>query len=310
MKVLGINTSHDPSIALCEDGKITQYYEEVRFKKIKYWEPSDQIPFRFECLDKIDISQVDVVAYSIYGPERLKVVNTLQTQLGHPTHYANPRHHHMYHATCSAYFSSFDDAMCIVIDGGGARFNEDYETESIYYINKKQRVLDCKYMHLSDGHKAIVPAEQDYHAMYETLPERFKAIQVNKPVTFSSLPGPGKFFDGICLKFFGSDKVAGKLMGLASYSIDEPKLAPLRDAIDLGKKAQQYLLDTTCHLIERAMSYNQTKNFVLSGGCALNCVNNFKLVKLYPNLNFAICPIGHDGSQAVGAAIYYHDYHK
>lgn len=311
MKVLGINTCHDPSIALCVDGQITQYYEEVRFRKQKRWDPI-QIPdlIKYLCFDKIDMTQVDIVSYSLNAPQTYWIVDKLQEYLKNPVHYANPKHHHLYHAVSGFYFSKFDDAMCIIIDGGGSLFNlntDDYETESLYFIDKK--IIERKYVHFSEGWK-FTSEHEDYYGTVEALYDRLNAIRVNKPITFSSVTGPGMFFDGISKKYLHDGHAAGKLMGLASYSMNEPKLKYLREAIDLGKKAQQYLLDTTICLIERAISYNQTSNIVLSGGCALNCVNNFKLVKMFPMLNFFIDPIAHDGSQAIGAAIYYHDYHR
>ena len=42
----------------------------------------------------------------------------------------------------------------------------------------------------------------------------------------------------------------------------------------------------------------------------MNCLNNFKLVKKYPKLNFFVDPIAHDGGTAIGAALYYENYKK
>ena len=44
------------------------------------------------------------------------------------------------------------------------------------------------------------------------------------------------------------------------------------------------------------------------GGYFLNCSNNFKYVKQFPNLNFFVDPVPHDGGTAIGACIYYENY--
>jgi len=42
----------------------------------------------------------------------------------------------------------------------------------------------------------------------------------------------------------------------------------------------------------------------------LNCSNNFKLVKHFPEYNFFVDPIPYDGGTAVGAAYLYENYKK
>ena len=60
--------------------------------------------------------------------------------------------------------------------------------------------------------------------------------------------------------------------------------------------------------MERAKKYSDCKNIILSGGYHLNCSNNFKIVKKYPEYNFFVDPISYDGGTAVGAAYYYENY--
>jgi len=45
------------------------------------------------------------------------------------------------------------------------------------------------------------------------------------------------------------------------------------------------------------------KNIVLSGGCALNVVNNSSLVEKFPHMNFFIDPIPNDAGQSLGHAL-------
>jgi len=41
----------------------------------------------------------------------------------------------------------------------------------------------------------------------------------------------------------------------------------------------------------------------LSGGYSLNCTNNYKYLQAFPEYQFFVDPIPHDGGTAVGAAL-------
>ena len=75
-------------------------------------------------------------------------------------------------------------------------------------------------------------------------------------------------------------------------------------AADLAKKAQVETRDHTIRLIDKFTKETGEKNVVLSGGYFLNCSNNYEYLKRFPNLNFFIDPIAHDGGTAIGAAKY------
>ena len=96
-------------------------------------------------------------------------------------------------------------------------------------------------------------------------------------------------------------------MGLAAYAgknIDRK----LKEKVEIGRDAQEKTLKECVQLIEKAKKYSSCKNIILTGGYHLNCSNNFKLVKLFPELNFFVDPIPYDGGTAVGAVLYYENY--
>jgi carbamoyltransferase len=74
------------------------------------------------------------------------------------------------------------------------------------------------------------------------------------------------------------------------------------------KEVHEKTFIDTCYLREKAYELKKIKNFVLSGGYFLNCSNNFKYIKKYPEFNFFVDPIPHDGGTAIGACIYYDKY--
>ena len=76
--------------------------------------------------------------------------------------------------------------------------------------------------------------------------------------------------------------------------------------VEIAKNVQEKTFRETCMLIDGVK--NKSNNIVLSGGYFLNCSNNFKYVKKYPNINFFVDPIPHDGGTAIGATVYYDNY--
>jgi len=93
-------------------------------------------------------------------------------------------------------------------------------------------------------------------------------------------------------------------MGLSSYGNSHGE----RDE-DLAKQVQEVTEEYTINLIEKALTLGNTKNIILSGGYALNCVNNYKYTQYFKNVNFFIDPCPHDGGTALGAAVWY-DYYR
>ena len=91
-------------------------------------------------------------------------------------------------------------------------------------------------------------------------------------------------------------------MGLAAYK--NKKCGLPRYILNYAHEAQEETLKDRIALIKKARQYSNCKNIVLSGGYHLNCLNNFKLVKHFPELNFFVDPIPYDGGTAVGVALH------
>ena len=65
MKVLGINTSHNPSICQLTDGKIDFFTDETRFRRDKYFMPREDNCF-FQSIDKLKDKNFDGVLSLIH----------------------------------------------------------------------------------------------------------------------------------------------------------------------------------------------------------------------------------------------------
>lgn len=311
MKILGINISHDFSICVYDNKKIVDLFYEERFIFNKYWEPlsnNKKDLFLLSIFKKINFMP-DLVIYSSYGRasgeiEDDNIILQIQKQLNNPPYYFDKKKHHIYHA-CSAFnYSGFSEAMAIVVDGGGAmpRDVTYQEMQSIFYIDKKN--IFKLFQHLSNLRfiknwcKLTKERSNLLHIEFENGVEYL----------FSSLCTGGQDFIKGCWETNMDDEDAGKLMGLASYAYTDKKYDLNYNYVKIAKEVQEKSFNETCQLIEKAFKYKQIKNFVLSGGYFLNCSNNFKYIKKYPDFNFFVDPIPHDGGTAIGACIYYDNY--
>jgi len=72
----------------------------------------------------------------------------------------------------------------------------------------------------------------------------------------------------------------------------------------LAHKLQEETYKHTCRLIQKTIDVTGKNKIVLSGGYFLNCVNNYKYTKAFPEVEFFVDPIPHDAGTAIGAAKY------
>ena len=96
----------------------------------------------------------------------------------------------------------------------------------------------------------------------------------------------------------------GKVMGMASYG----RLIPnVYNKHTVANMLEHDALDHSIAFIKKAIDMvPDCKNIVLSGGFSLNCTNNYKYLQAFPDHQFFVDPIPHDGGTAVGAAINLH----
>jgi carbamoyltransferase len=315
LNILGINTSHNASIAHYNN-KLISYFEEDRFNKIKNWIPVDLNNCNYKSIDQKIKFKPDIVIYTSYDRSirnyygRLNlitdnlIIEKIQKQLNNPKYFFNPDFHHIYHAICGFYFSKFEEAICIVMDGGGSQsLSVGYqEMDSIYLINKNH--IDLKYQKHSNIRYIVAPK----NIPIGNSKIEFKDKINNVDVVYNSKPNPAYKFGCLSEKIFKDPWCPGKVMGLAAYIKNTNKLN--KTHVRQANKLQKESFDYTVDLINKAKKYSNIKNIVLSGGYFLNCLNNFKYVKKFKNLNFFIDPVAHDGGTAIGACIYYNDYYR
>jgi len=228
--------------------------------------------------------------------------------------------HHLYHAESGYYFSPWykDDepAIAITWDGGGAQPNyKQYpnyqEIESIYFCEGKTKQPKLQWQRLSN-HRAL--GEWKAHGFQNMLencldcPDDAEVIIEGVPTVLTSAPSCGMNFSNLsyALGCDAEGRAAGKVMGMASYAEQPPR----DNVFTRHTVAQQCELESLEHsvkVIQRALDLNPNCNrIVLSGGFSLNCTNNYKYMERFPEVDFFVDPVPHDGGTAIGAALWLH----
>lgn len=94
---------------------------------------------------------------------------------------------------------------------------------------------------------------------------------------------------------------------IRSNNIDTSLKSPSFDfyvCASLAYKLQVETFKQTCRLIQKTIDLTGKKKIVLSGGYFMNCVNNYKYVREFPDVDFFVDPMPHDAGTSIGAAKY------
>lgn len=329
MKILGVNLSHDGSVCVLDNGELVFYQEEERITHNKH--TTGVINSFAKAIELHDPKHIVFVGAFPYDFKPKDFFASLMMACGKYKHFiGNPdydiywmKDHHLAHAYISYYNSGFEDAGILIADGAGQAFTDHKnlyrESESIYGVDlkwgiqTKHKNLITQLSSSEYGKKSIERSTMQYFSLCsERLPTEYPYTIY--PSSFSL----GKLFSAIGIKIFNGYHNAGKVMGLSAYGTDNPdhprafidgvanpKIldAGLSDA-DLAYRVQHDSYDVAVNLIKQTIEMSGSKNICLSGGYFLNCVNNYKYLKEFPDVNFYVEPNSADSGTAIGAAMW------
>ena len=132
-----------------------------------------------------------------------------------------------------------------------------------------------------------------YGRFDERMDDLFIGDRANKNMIIPSYPA-GAFIDAGRYKFFMYPEESKDWHKDSSLVQDQFK----NIAWTVQDKTQKLVGD----LVEKAIDTTGEKNVVLAGGYALNCVANYYLRKRFPDINFYVDPVAHDGGTSIGLA--------
>jgi len=227
--------------------------------------------------------------------------------------------HHEAHANLAFYNSGFDESLVLVVDGGGEGVvcgqQVGKTSESIYYMDyDKTHYIHQRSLSIgtrAEGEKWGVLTNDHFETKVMTDRDTYGRL--------FTLASTVAVKDG-----FG----AGKLMGLAPYGKDNPDVPDAFETLyprtefrhwlkinkekikkgkippeDVAFRVQNQSTDAIIEYIDMTLKLMPTKNLCLCGGFFYNVVNNYKILKAFPDINFYFEPIAGDQGVAIGAAM-------
>mgnify|MGYP001193300275 FL=1 len=257
--------------------------------------------------------------------------------------------HHLNHAVKAMYSSNMDKALILVADGRGSNYildngKQGHEVFSVYFASIEHG-FNCLYKRLQttrEGHKAKVMANEIYGfdfitdaitlqgfenfdvdhrpvsgAFYSRMTNHlgFKTNDEGKLMGLQAYGKPNKKIQDILLKddlFFYRDKYSKNI----NFTVNVEKYPELYYHKNVGYKQIHYDLayesqkQFEYQMVEILNAYaNKTKNIIITGGCGLNVVFNYRLKKALPkDINLYVDPLCGDEGNSIGAAITYAKY--
>ena len=335
----GVNLSHDGAICqVNEHGEIDWFVEEERYSRVKYQDfPLTIVPFvnYNKEINPIQISTLYEFWDKTCSKEAAHKFTTLVKKFYNRQNCNNQKNvyydlyweHHLYHAACGFYNSGFKESAVLVVDGMGNYINENYhEVETIYTLSYPNvaRVF----------HQNVIPSFMSSgDHLYGKYPLGIGAIysSISEYLGFGQL-GCGKLMglsaygeeDKNIKPFFNNGELDSSQFyrtkhGIAFIPYEYVKFdskiplteshPKIKNICNLAHRVQKDFEEYMINLILFTLHITKSKNLVLTGGCALNCVANYKYLEFLPkDVNLYIEPISSDAGTAIGLAKlqYYH----
>jgi len=223
-------------------------------------------------------------------------------------------HHHLCHQYSSYLLSGFDRATCVSLDGLG-----EIESGCIGYANKNSiKILEnVKFPHsLGECYTAITEylgyqvdsGEGTVMALAALGKSCLKVKKINKSYKkifqeIIEIKNNGEY--RINLNWFNYWNTRGKLRVsekfIKIFGAPSNKKKNKKNYYNIAAALQERFEEAYIAYIKRAIRLTGSRNIVLSGGCALNCKSNGRIVKELNIKNLYIQPAAGDAGTSVGA---------
>lgn len=296
---IGIHGAHDSSISFLDENKRLRIFEVERFNKIRSCALSDVFSNTFDVIEEqsyINLLKIiksesnnnfDVCFYNQLFEKDFSIIQDI---LGVKNFIKS--NHHRGHARCAYHQSNFDDCLIFSFDGGG---HDEYDNLSFFNV----------YTLINGNLEKIKEININFGTSYALLGIPMKEIRKNKNINFYS----------------------GKLMGLSAYGNIIYEWADVFEQyyldVNLKKLFNKLDLKLEENCLEGQISYNLARtsqytfeklfleNFLpiyekyklpicLTGGCALNVLNNQKIKNIVGEKNIYIPPNPNDAGLSFG----------
>jgi carbamoyltransferase len=338
LNIMGISAGyHDSACCLIRDGVIIAAAQEERFSRIKHDKSFPRRAFRY-CLEEAEltIADLDCVAYyedpcqklgrqmwmgimpNVPAPRRQAIFDRLarsrpQQLIRKVLGFDGPIEvvdHHLSHAASSYYFSGFEEAAILTIDGVG-----DWPTTT-YGAGKGANIERLEQVDFPDSLGFFYSAITSYLG-FEVNDGEYKVMGLapyGKPLYVDQLrklvePGAGGQYR-LNMEYFAfltEDRMyTEKLSSLLKHPPREPESEILQFHDDVARSLQVVLEEILLEKVRYLHSRVPSENLCMAGGVALNCVANKRILKDGPFRQMFVQPAAGDAGGALGAAAVAH----
>lgn len=340
LNVLGISAHyHDAACCLLRDGELVAAAEEERFSRVKHDPSLPWQAFRF-CLERGGISLPDVDCVAYYENPGKKLSRQIWMAL-HPEASAAARHkvlhrltdhvdraereireklgytgrleifdHHQSHAASSFFYSGFEEAAVLTVDGVGEWTTTAYGSAAGLEIDLFEEVqfphsLGLLYSTLT-SYLGFEVNEGEYKVMGLAPYGEPRYVDQVRALITQGEAGQYRlnleYFDFLRRERMFSDR----LVELFGASPRPPESELLEFHHDVARSVQwvleEILLEKVAYLHHRVPS----SHLCMAGGVALNCVANRRILCEGPFTDLFIQPAASDAGGCLGAAALAH----
>lgn len=334
MNILGIHAySHEAGACLiCNDGVCAISQERLTGIKYDGGFPRESIEYVMEYFNIKDINDIDLVVFDRLGlPEDYKkTINELKG-VGYKKDMIGIDHHDA-HAASAFFMSPFDHSAILVIDGfGTSSYNSDRDSNYLFRLEEPVRETQSIYTGRDNEIKLIrrtfaTPQYQFGIGLlyaFSSMFLGFGELGAGKLMALAAYGGRKKAVKNRFLEQFNGE-IAGKGVkdmdptdfdNLQSYGKRIFNYSTPRQEGDPIKKIHSEIAHFTQRETEEAVLYlvndlyeiTNSKNLCYSGGVALNCITNSRIIGESNFTNVFIQPAATDCGIPLGCALYgYH----
>ena len=216
--------------------------------------------------------------------------------------------HHLCHAASSFYPSGFENATIISIDGvgdfdstviwswDGDDFNREFscklDNSLGYFYGAFTVFLGYKFCNGESKIMGLAPYGEKNQDIFDVFDEIIKTSSKGYDVSEISIP-----------MIFGTTVAVKRIEDLFGIKRRLPNEEFTKEHRDLAFAVQFYLEKIALNLVKLAVELCGNNNICLSGGVALNCKMNKKIMELPEVDKLFIQPVAHDAGLALGAVL-------
>lgn len=323
-RVIGINRTSDASCCIFQDGALLAFLRKERLSRTKHaWGSSGDISLYANAYPDL-LQNVDIVVECFSSDDERARLALYHAELAASIRQPEPAivseiSHHFAHAYSAFHPSGFTDAAILIADNRGSP--RDLVSD-VAAVATGQGVGPLEVITLLHGGAAGI----------RPVAKQWWSRELERPA------GLGMFYSLASKAVLGAPNREGVLMGLAAYGnpsrfplpsleidgiavripsawnellFDQDRFARFRDwksgiaePADFAARVQLAFEEALLAIARHARSVTGASKLIYSGGCALNCSANARLIAESGFEQVFIPPACDDGGSAIGCALY------